>query len=214
MPCPIPRRVLPPLALAALLPATLLPARRAAAAPPAPVRFRILREGSAIGTHRVTFAERGAEGLVARTEVDIAVKLAGFTVFRFTHRFEEVWAGPRLVAATSRQDRNGTVTEMQARAEGEALLVQGPEGAARLPAQAAPLSWWDVGRIEAERPLFDNATGRPLRLAWTRTALPQGARRWRCTGDRESEGTWAAEGTWLAWTTKGDDGSVVVYERA
>lgn len=209
MSIPLPRRGLAPLALAALLPAAA-----ARAAPPAPLRFRIIREGSAIGTHRVSFAERGGGEIAALTEVDIAVKLAGFTVFRFTHRFEEIWAGPRLQRVASRLDRNGTVTEMQARAEGEALLVRGPEGPARLPAQAAPLSWWDVARIEAERPLFDNSSGKPLRLTWTRTPLPQGGRRWRCTGDRESEGVWGADGTWMGWTTKGDDGSVVVYERA
>jgi hypothetical protein len=181
--------------------------------PPPPLRFRILREGSAIGTHRVTFTDAGEGQVAALTEVDIAVRLAGITVFRFTHHFREVWAGPRLRSVTSRQDRNGTVTEMQARAEGDALLVRGPEGAARLPAEAAPLSWWDVARIEARRPLFDNSTGRPLRLTWTRTALPNGGRRWRCAGDRESAGDWAADGTWIGWTTRGDDGSTVTYER-
>lgn len=203
------RLLLPGLAaMAALAPA--LPARAAA---PAQVRFRILREGSAIGTHRVSFAE-GADGsLSALTEVDIAVKLAGFTVFRFTHRFEEVWAGQRLREARSRQDRNGRVTEMLARADAQGIAVQGPEGALRLPAEAAPLSWWDVRRIEGQRPLFDNDTGKPLRLSWTRAALPDGGRRWRCAGDEESEGRWSADGAWLAWTTKGDDGSTVVYER-
>jgi hypothetical protein len=204
----IARRAL--LAAPLLLPAALRPAR---ASLPAPVRFRILREGREIGTHRVSFAESGG-GYVAQTDVDIVVRLAGITVFRFTHRFQESWAGPRLFSVASRQDRNGTVTEMTARAEGGAVLVQGPQGAARLPVEAAPLTWWDVARIEAQRPLFDNATGKPLRLSWTRAALPGGGRRWSCTGDKESAGEWAADGAWIGWTTKGDDGSVVTYQRA
>jgi hypothetical protein len=203
-----------PVARRALLAAPLtLAAAPVAAAPHPPLRFRILREGREIGTHQVSFAEGPGGVMTARIAVDIAVRLAGITVFRMTHRFDEAWAGGRLRGATSRQDRNGTVTEMQARGEGGAVLVQGPEGTLRLPPEAAPLTWWDVTRIERQVPLFDNTTGKPLRLAWTRTALPGGGRRWACTGERESAGEWAADNSWTGWATKGDDGSVVTYQR-
>ncbi|TDH63807.1 hypothetical protein E2C06_05640 [Dankookia rubra] len=182
-----------------------------AVALPAELRFRVLRQGSDIGTHRVIVAET-ATGLIARTEVDIAVKLLGVTVFRFTHRFEEAWAGDRLAAATSRLDRNGSVTEMRAAAAEGAILVQGSAGRFRLAAEAAPLSWWDNRRLD--RPLFANDTGKPEALRWTRSALPGGATLWRASGDEESEATYAADGTWIGWKTKAEDGSTVVYERA
>lgn len=198
------RRALPLLALPALA--------RPAAALPAEYRFRVVREGSQIGTHRVVFAQAGGNELTARTEVVIAVRLAGITVFRLTHRFSETWAGDRLRLATSRYDRNGRATEMEARAEGDAVLVRGPEGAQRLPATAAPLTWWDPGHFN--RPLFDNSTGKPLQVQWARAPLAGGGARWTATGDTESEGTYAADGTWLGWRTKGEDGSIVTYERA
>ena len=198
------RRALPLLAVPVLA--------RPAAALPAEYRFRILREGSQIGTHRVSFAQGPGDESTARTDVDIAVKLAGITVFRLTHRFGETWAGDRLRLATSRHDRNGPVSEMEARAEGNAILVRGPEGALRLPADAAPLTWWSPGRLN--RPLFDNGTGRPLQVRWSRAPLPGGGVRWTATGDTESEGTYAADGTWLGWRTKAEDGSIVTYERA
>jgi hypothetical protein len=204
---PLPRRA------ALALPALLLPIA-ARAALPAPYTFRILRERREIGTHRVTFTDRGGGQWAADTAVDIVVRLAGITVFRFTHRFQEIWAGPRLLGVASRRDRNGTVTEMRAEAAAGGLLVQGPDGRATLPLEVAPLTWWDVARIEEKRPLFDNAEGKRLSLAWTRSALPGGGRRWSCTGDRDAAGDWAADGTWTGWTTKGDDGSVVVYQRA
>jgi hypothetical protein len=210
MDMPIPRRA----ALAAPALLLTLPAAPARAALPGPYAFRIIREGREIGTHRVTFTDRGGGQYAADTAVDIAVKLAGITVFRFTHRFQEIWGGGRLLGVASRRDRNGTVTEMRAEAGAGGILVQGPEGRLTLPAEAAPLSWWDVTRIEEKRPLFDNAEGKPLRLAWTRAALANGGRRWSCTGDRESAGEWAADGSWTGWTTKGDDGSVVTYRRA
>ncbi len=198
------RRALPLLALPAL------PRPASAEAPAAEYRFRVVREGSQIGTHRVSFSTAGNE-TTARTDVEIAVRLAGFTVFRLTHRFSETWVGDRLRLAVSRYERNGRATEMEARAEGNAILVRGPEGAQRLPADAAPLTWWNPGRFN--RPLFDNSTGKPLRVQWSRAPLPGGGVRWTATGDTESEGTYAADGTWLGWRTVGEDGSTVVYDR-
>jgi len=195
--------------LAALTAGLALPVAVHAAA--APIRFRILREGSPIGSHRVTFTT-GAQGrLTALTEVDIAVRFAGFTVFRYMHRFREVWAGVRLIEAASHLDRNGRVMEMAARSESNALVVHGPEGTQRLPAEAAPLTWWNPQHFT--RPLFDNATGKLLLLQWTRTGLANGGVLWRCTGDEEGEGTYAPDGTWLSWATTGEDGSAVTYER-
>lgn len=208
MPPLLPRRALP------LLPALpMLPRPRSASAQPASeYRFRVVREGSQIGTHRVSFSPASGDGTVARTDVEIAVRLAGITVFRLTHRFAETWAGDRLRLAVSRHERNGRVTEMEARAEGNALLVRGPEGAQRLPAEAAPLTWWNPRHFD--RPLFDNSTGKPLRVRWSRAPAPGGGVRWTATGDTESEGTYAADGTWLDWRTVAEDGSTVVYERA
>jgi hypothetical protein len=195
----------------ALLALPVVLAAGSAAALPAELRFRVLRQGSAIGTHRVVFAETAA-GLTVRTEVDIAVTLLGVTVFRFTHRFEEAWAGDRLASASSRLDRNGSVTEMRATATGDAILVQGSAGRFRLAAEAAPLSWWDSRRLD--RPLFANDTGKPLALHWTRSALPGGGMLWRATGEEESEATYAADGSWIGWRTRAEDGSTVAYERA
>jgi hypothetical protein len=209
---PFPRRWLAAVLLAG--PAATSAGGIAQAQPAGPIRFRILREGNAIGTHRVTFAEEPGGVLAATTEVEIAVRLAGITVFRMNHRFREAWAGDRLREATSRRDRNGTVTEMVVRAEGDGLVVRVPGAAPqRLPAEAAPMTWWDPRRFT--RPvLFDNDDGRPLRLQWTRSVAPDGVVRWRCTGDSDSEGTYAADGTWLGWrTTAAEDGSVVTYER-
>ena len=196
----LPRRALPVLGL-------LLAGR--ARAMPGELRFRVVREGSAIGTHRVVLAQAGGE-LTARTEVDIAVRLVGITVFRLSHRFEEVWAGERLRRAASRLDRNGTVTEMRAEAAEDAILVQAPSGRLRLPAAAAPLTWWDSRRFD--RPLFDDDSGQPLHIQWSRQALPGGGTLWRGTGDTESEARYAADGTWIGWKTRAEDGSTVVYE--
>ncbi len=196
-----PRRAVLPLLLGAG-PALALPAE---------LRFHVLRQGSRIGTHRVAFGG-DAGGLTARTEVDILVKVLGVAVFRFSHRFEEAWSGDRLLWATSRRDRNGSVTEMRAEAAEAGILVQGSAGRFRLPAESAPLSWWDSRRLAG--PLFANDTGKPLDLRWTRRPLPAGGALWQSSGEEVSEGIYAADGRWTSWKTQAEDGSTVTYEPA
>jgi Family of unknown function (DUF6134) len=195
----------------ALLGLAILGCATRAMAQPAGYAFRIMREGSQIGTHHVSLT-RANGGLTAVTEVAIAVRIMGITVFRFAHHFEEVWVGERLRAVTSHQDRNGRVQDMTARAEAGAVLVRGTEGEYRLPPEAAPLTWWDPKRFG--RPLFDNASGKPLTVNWTRLPQPDGGVIWRAAGDADGEARYAADGRWLSWQTHGDDGSLVTYEPA
>jgi hypothetical protein len=185
---------------------------RAAGAAPGAVRFRILREGSAIGTHAVTLEEGAGGTRVARSAVDVVVRFAGVVVYRYWHRFAETW-GPegRLLAVASRLERNGTPVALDGRAEGGGFLLVGPEGTQRLPAEVAPLSWWDHAIFR--RPLFDARAGRALRVRAERTALPGGGFSLRVTGDDEGTATYDAAGRWASHAMKGEDGSAVVYER-
>ena len=186
-----------------------LTARQAAAGGRA-FRFRILRNNRPIGTHRTTI-EQSNSGLAARIDVDIAVTLAGLPVFRFTQRFEEQWRDGRLLAATAHRDRNGVVTGMQARAEAGAIAVTGTAGSFRLSPDAAPLSWWDGDRFG--RPLFAIDTGAPLTgLIIAPTRLPGGGKVIRVSGDGETESQYAADGAWIGWRSRAEDGSTIVYE--
>lgn len=189
------------------LPGSLLPA--AAIAAPGPARFRVLRDGKEIGTHQVRLSGNTAK-LSVQTEIALQVKLAGFTVFRLRHDIAEEWAGDRLQRLTSRHDRNGTVTEARVTAEGGALVAQGPEGEARLPANAAPLTWWNGANFA--RPLIRPLTGKPLSATPSRSALPGGGVQFTLNAEVESIARYDADGRWVGFSTKGDDGSAVVYE--
>lgn len=207
---PVPRRDL----LAApslLLPAATLPgllSGPALAIPPGGYRWRIIRDGTPIGTHRVTVTG-GDAARTAATEVEIAVRLAGFTVYRYAHSFTETWEGPRLVALRSRSDRNGTPGTLTVRRDGDALIAEGgPDGTIRLPGNAAPLSWWDPSVLA--RPLFEASTGRP-ESTLAREGPPSGPVRWRLTAPPNSESTYDAAGNWTGYATRGADGSTVTY---
>ena len=59
----------------------------AAAAIPADdkLAYSVIRKGSTIGTHALTF-ERSSTGLIVRVAVDLVVKFGPVPVFRYTHR--------------------------------------------------------------------------------------------------------------------------------
>ncbi|MBB3898793.1 DUF6134 family protein [Roseococcus suduntuyensis] len=176
-------------------------------------RWRVMRQGSAIGTHNVTFTQRGEE-VVALSDVTITPSFLGVVVYRYEHRYSEVTRGGRFVSVASRLNRNGTIIEVEARAGANGVEVQGPEGALRLPSGYVPLSWWEPQRFGGQVPLFGTSTGRPFELRWAREALAGGGTRWRTAGEIEAVLDYTAEGRWVGYSVRGDDGVTVSYAPA
>jgi len=173
-------------------------------------RWRVMRNGSEIGSHSVTFSQRGAE-LIAVSDVSIMPRVLGLVVYRFEHRYTEVTRGSAFVSVQSRQNRNGSIVEVSAAAAPGAVAISGPEGALNLPANAAPLSWWEPQRFGGAVPIFGTTTGRIMELRWTRLALPSGATQWRCQGEVDATLAYDAHGRWVGYSVIGDDGSTVSY---
>ncbi len=191
--------------------AAALPRPAAAVAPDATgQRWNIVREGRRIGTHTVSFAARDGIRQV-RSEVEIVVRLAGFTVFRYRHDYGESWDGNRLVGFRSLSERQGTVVQMAVRPDGAALLAESDGGRFRLPREAAPLSWWDPTLLR--RPLFDTTTGAPVEPRPVREAVA-GGERWRLPTPPNAEATYDAAGHWIGFTSLGEDGVAARYEPA
>ena len=201
-----PRRALP-----LLLAAPALAARPALAR--SGYRWRVMRQGSEIGSHTVEFARRG-EDLVATSDVSVTPTVLGIVVYRFEHRYTEVTRAGRFVSVQSRLNRNGEVVEVEAEAGREAVRVRGPQGVLRLPPDAAPLSWWEPQRLGGAVPLFGTTTGTQPELRWQREALAGGGLRWRTSGEIEAVLEYDASGRWVGYSVLGDDGSTVSYAPA
>ena len=202
----IARRATPVLPLALLL---ATPALTPALAQSSGYRWRVMRNGTAIGTHDVSFTERGGERITTSENI-VTPRVLGVVVYRYEHRMTEVTRGGRFVSVRSSLNRNGTVIEVTAEATAAGVRLSGPEGVLNLPAGAVPLAWWEPGRFGGRLPLFGTTTGRPLDLRWTREALAAGTR-WRTAGEIEAVLEFDAGGRWTAYQVKGDDGSTVVY---
>lgn len=188
-------------------------AAAAALAQPAGYRWRVMRQGSDIGSHDITFRREG-DTLTAVSEVVVVPRVLGVVVYRFEHRYTEVTRGDRFLSVRSRLNRNGTITEVEADATAGAVQVRGPAGALSLPAEAAPLSWWQPRRFGGAVPIFGTTTGRLMDLRWTREAGQGGGTRWRCTGEVEAVLDYDAQGRWTGYAVRGDDGSTVSYVAA
>ena len=201
------RRMLP------LLPLAATPALAQNAAPVGTWSWKVVRNGTAIGTHVVRISQRGAER-VAESDVSVLPRVMGVVVYRFEHRYAEVTQEGRFRSVRSHLNRNGTVVDIEAQAQADAVALRGPEGALRLPANAAPLSWWEPARLGGATPIFGTTTGKLMDLRWQRLAKPDGGYAWRTTGEVEAEVSFGRDGVWNGFSTKGDDGSTVTYERA
>lgn len=193
---------------ALLVPVALLPV--AAAAADGEFAFRVQRRGDVVGTHRVRFASRGAER-VATSELLIRPSVMGIVVYRYEHVYEEVTVGGRFRRVTSRLNRNGRIVEVRGEAVAGAVLLDGTEGPQRLPADAAPLSWWEMGRLGGRLPLFGTTTGRALALGWQTRRGPAGGPEFACSGDVAATAGFDAAGRWVRFSARGEDGTDIEY---
>ncbi len=144
--------------------------------------FRVRRRGDVVGTHTVRFAMRGGMR-VATSELLIRPSVMGIVVYRHDHTYEEVTQDGRFLRVTSRLNRNGRIVEVRGEAVAGAVLLDGTEGPQRLPADAAPLSWWEMRRLGGRLPLFGTTTGRALDLAWQTRRAAAGGPEYACTGE-------------------------------
>ncbi len=182
---------------------------RPARAAPASVRFKVVREGREAGFHRVTVVQDGAS-LRAVAEIEIVVRLLSFTVFRYRVDAEEVWRDGRLFSVQSQSEKQGRANRFVAQADAGGIAWEGTAGRGRLPPDAAPLTWWREASMR--QTLFDPATGVPLPAPPLRAAAGAGVR-WSVTADPGGEASYAAaDGAWISFSTKGEDGSAIVYQ--
>lgn len=157
------RRTLRVLAAGVLSPLLAVSAAAGAATSPN-LRFRVLRKGSPIGVHNVSFRRQG-ERLVVTTHIDIEVKVLMFSAFHLRHDAEEVWQAGRLVAVKSTTDDDGTRLQVTGSAVEGGFRVVGEDGPFLAPAHLLTSNMlWDTRMLKVDR-LIDVQYGGVIGLA-------------------------------------------------
>jgi Domain of unknown function (DUF6134) len=181
------------------------------------IAFRAYRNGTEIGTHRLTFSADG-DRLLVDVEIRFDVTFAFVTLYRYRHRSRETWQGTRLVALDTSTDDDGERFAVRAAAEGERLVVETAAGKAlTLPGTILPTSYWHERTVEVSQWL-DSQSGRLLRSDVERIGVEPidaagrrvNATRYHLRGDLSCE-LWYAEQRWSKLRFAAADGSTIDY---
>jgi hypothetical protein len=209
---------------AILLAGAMLAARRAFAGLPIPrgdsLGFRIMRHGSEIGTHVVTFDCDG-DMLRVQTAVDVLVTLLTIPVARYHHRSTETWQGMTLVGMAGETDRDGQHDWMNARRTDEGLVVLGSQTKRYIaPESATPVSYWNKRMLHGPMISLEDGVLSSPKVAELRTdsvRLASGrmipANHYSLSRPVDTDIWYDETDTWAAMMLTVIDGSEIRYER-
>jgi len=216
------RRAVLAAAAAAFVPSTFVPPGPPVGGVPraGALRFRLMREGAAIGTHTLLF-HPAPDGFAIAITVEIAVRFGPLVLYRYRLRGSETWQDGRCMAAASRTDDDGTAKTMRAARDPAGLWVEGT-GAPRYlaPADALVASHWN--QQELRGPWINLENGKLLhpRVAplGADAALTAGGTRvpadcFAVTGPARMQLWYTPAQVWTGLLFDAQDGSQVRYER-
>jgi len=189
--------------------------------PPA-IGFVVNRDGSPIGTHRLSFhTEPGLDGerLIVDIDIDITVKAAFVTVYRYTYRGREIWKGGRLLALDGATNDDGKKTTLRVRATESGLEVDAPDAHYVAPPDTLPDSYWHRDTIKHQH-FIDDEDGKLVDLISTpaghRTVTVDGKpvdlALYQLAGEVTGEIGYGPDGQWLSLRLL-SHGSDILYTR-
>lgn len=153
--------------------------------------FRILRDGSDIGTHSLE-AVSGANGFEIAIDIRIKVKVLGITAYRYEMDNREVWQGGQVVSVDSTVNDDGTKDFAMAKREGDGLVLAGSKFSGKAPGIAATTSYFTTDFLKRQ-PWISTQTATPLRIS----VGPEGRVRWfKTSGELETSLGYDASGEW------------------
>jgi hypothetical protein len=185
---------------------------------PGDMLFTVLRQDDPIGTHRIAFERQGDEFHV-RVDIDLEVKLAFVTLFRYSHSNHEIWRDNRLVSLETSTDYNGKPFFVRGRASAEGFAVESSSGSYVTTAEVLPSSYWHPETVGRER-LINTQSGKLMSV----TVKPLGAesvqvgdnarnsRRYRVEGDLKADLWYTPEGEWTKLVFE-INGETIVYDK-
>ncbi len=179
--------------------------------------FKVFRNGSAIGTHAVTFLPSGAD-LSVEIAVDLAVGFGPLTLYRYTLRGQETWRRGVLMEASAQGVDGGDKVWMRAARQNGALMVEGSKAKRyAAPESSIVASHWN--RAEMAAPMVNLQNGELMDFS----VQPKGSDTVQARGRAVPAAQFALTGpatlnlwydqadVWTALRAIGEDGSTITY---
>ena len=200
----------------------LMSGMQVAGAADAPTRvwnFSVLLDDKPIGYHRFTLSEHGPERELTTT-ARFNVKLLFVTVYRYVHDATEHWQGNCLTSLKAGTTDGGALTEVDARADGDAMAVSATGHArTRYPGCVMSFAYWNPEILHQSR-LLNSQTGEYEVIkvedlgsqSITVRGSPVTATHYRINGPKHPIDLWySAEREWLALESLIDGGRRLRY---
>ena len=184
-----------------------------------PLRFRIMRKGSRIGTHALTFSRSG-DALSVSIAVEIAVSFGPIRLFHYSLSAIERWVRDGFVSLDAKCDDDGEQAWCRVRRDSGELAVEGSLGSYVAPSNALAATHWNKNELSGA--MINPENGRLLRPAVTdlgkgQVALASGAKveaqhfGWR--GESNLDLWYSLDGAWVALHAVTHSGEELVYEK-
>jgi hypothetical protein len=182
--------------------------------------FRMMRHGSEIGRHTLTFAQDGG-ALTVHIVVDALVTFVSIPIARYKHRSVETWHGTTLVGLTAETDKNGDREWMNAQRADDGLVVLGSKTKRYLaPGAAIPTSYWNKRMLDGPMISLEDGVLLSPKIADLRTdnvRLASGsvipATHYNLSGAFAVDLWYDDNRSWVGMALTVADGSEVRYER-
>jgi len=181
-------------------------------------RFRVLLDGSEVGTHTFRVAERDG-GRRVESDARFTVKLFFINAYTYAHEARERWRGDCLAELDARTDDNGKRIAVRGASNGAKFEVEVPRGA-QLPACVMSFAYWNPAMLEQPR-LLNVQTGEltevriePLGEETVRVrGTATNARRYAVHAPKFRIDLWYAAGeNWVQLESRTESGRMLRYE--
>lgn len=178
--------------------------------------FDVKRKDSSIGTHRVT-VQQTKDGKKVNVAIDLAVRFAGVTVYRYTHRSVELWSGGVLQKIDSTTDDDGRLFAVTGvRTEDGFSVKIGDAAPVVLSGTIIPTSYWNVA-ITSATTVLDSQDGTALKLSaaavpssYTVNGKDVPAKLYQLRGSIPLDLWYTEKGTWVGLRFE-RDGAAITY---
>ena len=185
---------------------------------PRGLEFEVLRNGAPVGKHTVLFFKGSDGDLNVESILDLSVRFLGLPVFQYSYKSEAKWRDGRIAELDARQDDNGGISRVNVRQDGKDLVINGPNGASRVPGILLPTNHWNPN-VLLHHKVINTLTGAVSDVRIESTGVQvikaQGAKvdafRYFYSGDIETTVWYDTAGRWVKMMFKAEDGSTIEY---